>query len=349
MQRHSAALVRYLPAHVRLTTIHPHAPGTLQRHGLAGEVSIPWIRRRGPGHYLRELRSYSSRVAEYIRQHETEFDVVYVQGFAAWAYLRKRRIPCVVNPHGLEMYQPHGPWAALKTAPFRALLRYHVRHADRVVSLGGRLSDLLLRAGTPPHRLVEQPNGVDLAALDARERAAGAVERRPDSVLFVGRLVENKGLPVLVEALGKTRESVTAFVVGDGPLRGLVERAGPRVKYLGALGDDALFSWFRRVAAVVNPTLGEGMPTMLLEAMASRTPVIASDVGAVATMFDAGMGRLVPPGSSTALAAAMDSLVSSSIAERAAMGERARQRVELRYDWPVVIRGIVEDLRQAAQ
>jgi glycosyltransferase involved in cell wall biosynthesis len=345
MQRHSAAAIRHLAPLVDLTVFHPHPSGTLDVE-VAEELQIPWNRLRGPGHYLRELWSYSCRIRDALKAREGNLDLVYAQGFAAWAYLAGRRLPIIVNPHGLEMFQLGGLRFRLEALPFRALLRYHLRHADRVVSLGGQLTELLVRAGANRTRIQVRPNAVDLARVDSLGRT---MPREAGSLLFVGRLERNKGMSVLLEAARRSIALSRLYVAGDGPLRPLVQRAGGTVTYLGKLPDEELFTRFRSVSAFVLPTLGEGMPTVLLEAMACETPVIASDVGAVKSMLESSNGRIVPPGSIEKLTMAIDEILGLPEQARLEMGKAGRNRVRTHFDWPIVAAEMVRDFHDVAQ
>jgi len=98
----------------------------------------------------------------------------------------------------------------------------------------------------------------------------------------------------------------------------------------------------------VFPTRYEGMPTVILEAMAAGLPVIASDIGAVLTMVSAANGRLLPAGDAVALAAALGELAEAGEARRRALGEASRRLVEQRYTWTVVARTTLDLLAQLA-
>ncbi len=189
-----------------------------------------------------------------------------------------------------------------------------------------------------PERLIVIPNGVDPTPFDLAEpaeRAALGVPEGSTLALFVGRLDGQKGIPVLLEAaakviLGNARWHL--HLIGDGPDRDAVamavaspELAG-RVRWLGRRDD--VPSLLKAADLLVLPSLWEGMPNVVLEAMAARRAVVATAVeGTEDLVVPAETGWLVPPGEADALAAAL--IESASDRDRLhRFGEAGRRRVE---------------------
>ncbi|MCP1167181.1 glycosyltransferase, partial [Limimaricola sp. ASW11-118] len=139
-----------------------------------------------------------------------------------------------------------------------------------------------------------------------------------DRLLFVGRLSAVKGLPVLLRALARARESrpaLTLDLVGDGEDRAGLERLatdlglGDAVRFHGYLGQAEVARMLRETGALVLPSFAEGVPVVLMEAMAAARPVIATRVGGVAELVEHGVsGLLVPPGAEAPLAEAIAAL-----------------------------------------
>jgi glycosyltransferase involved in cell wall biosynthesis len=165
---------------------------------------------------------------------------------------------------------------------------------------------------------------------------------------YVGRLSEEKGPAHLVRAaaeVGRSR-ALRLLVLGDGPLRAGLEAAAARAGLAGR----AVFAgfqrdpaeWYPAMDAFVLPSITEGTPVALLEAMAHGIPVIASGVGGVpAVVSHDRSALLVPPGDPAALAGAMEALASSPELARTLAGA-ARQIVEQRYGVSGWIREIVD-------
>jgi glycosyltransferase involved in cell wall biosynthesis len=187
-------------------------------------------------------------------------------------------------------------------------------------------------------------NGLELDRFEYAPRPAPAV---PARVLAVGRLVEKKGFRHLIDAVDRLRaagEEVTADIVGDGPLReeleadiavrglgGAVSLLGPRTQeeVVRLLGSHDVFAAPFVVGADGN---ADGLPTVLLEAMARGIRCVAADVTAVSEVIVTGeTGWLVPSGDPAALARALAEAVHAGPSSLA-QAERARVLVERRYD-----------------
>jgi glycosyltransferase involved in cell wall biosynthesis len=202
------------------------------------------------------------------------------------------------------------------------------REAACVVACNADAAAEVERAGAHA-RLV--PHGVDTTRFRPATPSAG-----PLRLLGVGRLVEKKGFHVLVEALRLLDGSTRLRIVGDGPERARLE--GDRVELAGALTHAQLPREYAAADVVVVPSIADssgdrdGLPNVALEALASGRPVVASDVGALASAVrDGETGLLVPPGDARALARAIRTLAASP-ALRAELGRRGRALVEREFE-----------------
>ncbi len=166
---------------------------------------------------------------------------------------------------------------------------------------------------------------------------------RPDAVnvLTVGRLVPVKGHAVLLEALAAlVARGVVARVslVGDGAERALLEQRARalgierRVRMLGAVGQDDIRAEYERADIFCLPSFAEGLPVVLMEAMAMELPVVATRVMGVPELVEHGMtGLLVPPARPDLLAEALERLADDP-ALRASMGAAGRGKVVSEHD-----------------
>jgi len=185
--------------------------------------------------------------------------------------------------------------------------------------------------------------GVVHCGIDPSVYRAPSTEREPGtlSVLFVGRLVEAKGIDLLVDAVAhavsKGRD-VNLTVVGDGPHRNALEdRAhaqgiAARARFVGAVGQDRIRPYFEKAAALCLPSFAEGVPIVLMEAMAMRRPVITTQIMGVPELVEDGRsGLLVAPGRADELATAIMRLADDpSFGQR--MGEEGRAKVLAEFD-----------------
>jgi glycosyltransferase involved in cell wall biosynthesis len=233
----------------------------------------------------------------------------------------------------------------------RGLKRRELERADAVTAVCGAVADSLVRDyGVDRGRVRVVPNGAD--APDAwRERDParrwrdhfGAGFARPLWVC-VARLEEQKGHAVLIEALavvGKRGLDFTCALAGDGSLRNALEVAVAahglegRVKFLGHVED--VGALLAAADAVVLPSRWEGLPLVLLEALARGRPVIASAVGGVPDVIEDNVsGRLVPPGDPVALADALES-VHRRLDLALRLGAAGERRIQESYTWERVI------------
>ena len=221
-------------------------------------------------------------------------------------------------------------------APVR---RWILRGAKAVVANSTGLKALSERAD--PFAVSVIPNGVDSVAF-----APTRVSRPPPfHFLFAGRLDTQKNVAMLLCAVDRLRR-LTALplcvsIIGDGPLGGELHEQGTR------LGLGAIVKWNQWVQRVdmpgvyssadclVNPSLYEGMPNVVLEAMASGLPVIASEVAGNIDTVDHGVtGLLFPSQDTEALVLAMKRILEEPHAA-AAWGEAGRRKVEDRHSWGV--------------
>jgi glycosyltransferase involved in cell wall biosynthesis len=161
--------------------------------------------------------------------------------------------------------------------------------------------------------------------------------------LTVGRLAPGKGLEDLIQAAGmisKRGNKVKFLIVGDGPLREPLERqtAANRLERQVILkghisNRSELVELYRKADLFVFPSHHEGLPTVILEAMACGCPVLATEVGALPQVVtDGANGRLLPPGQPHRLADLIGSLLGSP-ETLSRMGVNARQTVVERFSW----------------
>jgi colanic acid/amylovoran biosynthesis glycosyltransferase len=235
------------------------------------------------------------------------------------------------------------------TAADARVLAAKVRDADFVVCVSdyGRSQLMALVEEEHWNRIHVVRCGVDLASYSSGDvRRANGVP----SILAVGRLVPLKGHGVLLEAIARlTRvgQPVRATIVGDGPHRAALERrarslrVADRVSFTGTVGQDEIGGYYERADVFCLPSFIEGIPVVLLEAMASGVPVVASRITGIPELVEDGTsGVLVAPGRSDLLAAALRSLLADT-GRRAELAEQARRRVARDYE----LSGSAERLR----
>ena len=210
-------------------------------------------------------------------------------------WLPGRRVSYVVTSHGADLY-------ALKGRLLDGIKRFVARRAAAATVVSSAMRERLAALGVPAAHIHVLPMGVDLSE---RFTPDPSVPRSQHEILFVGRLVEKKGLRHLIAALPQVLEGVPdAFltIVGFGPeeaaLRQQVHTLGlqAKVHFLGAVAQTRLPALYRRAALFVAPFVQaesgdqEGLPVALMEAVACGCPVVAGDVAGIEDL----LGRMKP-------------------------------------------------------
>ena len=179
--------------------------------------------------------------------------------------------------------------------------------------------------------------GVD----DAFADAAPAPPQPAATLCCVARLSGQKGLPLLIEAAQRLRDRNVGFqltLIGDGEMRGnitaMIDRAelGGQVTITGYLSAAGVRERIEASRAMVLPSFAEGLPVVIMEALALGVPVLTTAIAGIPELVDERCGWLVPAGSVEALADAMEKVLAEDPAELRAMGQIGRARVLALHD-----------------
>ena len=267
--------------------------------------------------------------------HSIGADVVHAHGYKAdlytWAALRTSRIPLVSTCH---------TWYDNSTLlrAYGALDRYVLRRFAAVVAVSKEVQQRLLASGVSPERVTLIPNGIDTRPFATFPAAAKSTPDAPLLVGLAGRLSQEKGVDLFVQAAARVLRDLpeTRFqIIGDGPDRPALERLitslglTDRVTLLGRR--DNMPEIYSTLDILVSASRQEGLPITLLEAMATSLPILATSVGEVPSLIrDRQTGLLVPPNDIDALAAALHILLTDP-ALRQHLGENARDLVETSF------------------
>lgn len=365
MQRHSRLLAENLArAGVPLTVFHTaYTPEKLEEARVGADRPVdPWSRidlrfvghpQRGryPGHYLRDCWQYSSALLAAFLADPPPADFIYAQGLAGLAFVRARQRgvelpPIAVNAHGYHMFQAsEGLRGWLVQHMLRPTFVRMSRDADFVFTFSHRVRDIVtgpLRI--PADRILEVPNAIDDAWIVATPGPC-APRRR---FLFIGRHDRLKGLPELHRAIthGALQGCDFHFV---GPIPQWQQVRLPTCTYHGAITDTSrLQACFDRADVLLCPSHAEGMPTVILEALARGLAVIATDVGAVRSMVDASNGIVLERPDPASLAAAINRLCDAPDVALAAMKKASLDKAPA-FGWRAVAAATINAVDLAIQ
>ncbi|SFV37220.1 Glycosyltransferase involved in cell wall bisynthesis [Devosia crocina] len=220
------------------------------------------------------------------------------------------------------------------------------RRADHIITLTeqGRSELEHYRAGG---RISIIPNGVDLSAFSSE---AGAADKDID-VIFPGRIEPRKGgrsLPLIIERLVERDPAIRIAVVGYGPdeegVAALAKRLPDNLIFTGAVPFSDMVSWLARSRLYASASFYEGLPGTCVEAMAMALPPVVWDMQFYEGLVEDGVnGFQVEPGAVDAFAEAVVAALGSG--KLGQLGEAAKARVALRYDWTRIAPEIVTALR----
>ena len=290
------------------------------------KVQIVPLRVPGRG-YLREYRLIRKLCAAnnvtVVHTHGYRSDIV--GGLAGRGF----GVPIVTTVHGFT-------GGALKNRSFEALQRFAFRRFDAVVVVSKPQADLLRTSGVSESRLhilhnalAPHPTPLDRAAA----RRALGLSGEGLIAGWVGRVSVEKGIDVFIDALHSIGDRVIrAAIIGDGPERASqqarAETIAPgRFQWLGAIPDAARY--YAAFDVFVMSSRAEGLPMVLLEAMAARTPIVTTSVGGIPDLLSPSEGMLVPPEDPGALAAAIRATIDDpGTASARAQAAQQRQRAE---------------------
>jgi len=294
--------------------------------------------------YLRIIRCF--KILHSILQ-EGSFDLIHTHGYFAdligIVAAKKLHIPIVSTSHGFISNDR-------KLTIYNKLDRIALRYFDKIIAVSGTLKKELMRSGVKESKIiviqnaVEFPyNQVDFGVNRRKTRLHFDIKDEDCVIGYVGRLSEEKGVRYLVEAGSIMKGKVKNFrivMIGDGLQRKELECLVKQYKleneiiFMGFQSD--IENWIPALDIFVLPSLTEGTPMAILEAMSLGLPVVATRVGGVPEIVDNGInGFLINPANSTTLAEKLSELLHNPRL-RKIMGEAALKMIKKKHnirDW----------------
>jgi glycosyltransferase involved in cell wall biosynthesis len=293
-------------------------------------------------------------------QESKQYDIVHIHSHLYFSSIvaalisELRDKPTVLTNHGI-MSQSVSKWIQLTYLPTVGRLAFE--SADRILCYHERDRNELLERGVNTDIDVIH-NGIDCEQFSPSATDGGSVpelnDADPPYVAFVGRLQPGKGAHYLIDAFARIADSYPErqlVLVGDGPQRDELEQLarekgiGDRVEFLGEIPNEAIPAVVGEADVFALPSLAEGMPRTVLEALACKTPVVTTDLEQLRPLVK-DVGRLVPSESPPELADALDDLLEASPETREAMGERGREKILNNYSWRDTVRQTTDVYRE---
>ena len=194
-----------------------------------------------------------------------------------------------------------------------------LKSVDHIIAVSNDMKEKVVQEyGVERKKVTVIPNGIDpkkffrTNKLDAQKQCG--LELGSKYILALSRLSPEKGLDSLIKAfLGVSRQDTTLLIVGDGPLKSKLEEMvkdlgiSKKVLFFGAVPHEETVKWYNAADVFCLPSLWEGCPNVVIESLASGTPVVASNVGGIPDLIpNDSYGILVPAGDPVSLARALD-------------------------------------------
>jgi teichuronic acid biosynthesis glycosyltransferase TuaC len=269
--------------------------------------SLPGITRWFNGRFL--ARAFERRLAGWRPEVILAYRI-YPDGYAAVAVGKRLGIPAVISSRGSD----------LRRLPAKGLARrdtiWAVRHADAVVCVSEDLMRIARSLGGSKVHLVR--NGVNREVFhpvdQGEARAQLGIPGEQRLIVFVGNLIPIKDVPTLLRALRLLKDGGETWhvaLIGEGrqemELRQMAEQLGiaPQVAFLGARSAPQIAIWLNACDLFCLPSESEGLPNVVIEALACGRNVVGTNVGGIPELLNPDSGLVVPPGEPAALAGAV--------------------------------------------
>ncbi len=361
-------LSRRLAAFFDITVLSPRTPGSKKQETMSGlrVIRFPYFFNRWEklamhgGGILNKLKSnplYYLMIPFFLLGQmravvgllrSERFDLIHAhwlipQGFVAALSLLMtgKKIPLLCTSHGGDLF-------ALKGKGLQRLKRWVINKSAALTVVSKAMRKTVVAMGIDPDKVEVIPMGVDLKSLFTPDPC---VQRKTDELLFVGRLVEKKGVQFLLEAMPavlKKHPSIRLILAGSGPmeeeLRQQAQRLqiSDRVAFLGMVSQTKLPDLYRTATLAIFPFVvaksgdQEGFGLVQVEAMGCECPIIAGDLPAIHDIIThEENGMIVESGNAQALADAIIRMLADPDLCAKLAGE-GRRRVVQKFDWEIV-------------
>jgi len=354
MQKHSYYIAKYLARlHFDISVFHcidegvqPDYPAIFTKSEMEHLtfIEIKFVKKHtSPGHYIKNSELYSESIRlELIKL--PKFDFIYTKGFTGLNLLKNKEMlntPIAVQLHGLEMFQPGGglkQWA--EKLILKKPARYCLKHADVIFTYGGKIAEIIKKEKGPKTQIIAQHGAAD----DFWLQTPSIDKKFENSFIFVGRHEHRKGLYLLLPVMQAIKEDFRLSIVGEVPNEKKI--IDNRIAYLGNKNAKEIYNLFQQHTFLIVPSLAEGFPTIIVEAMAQGLVPIATDVGAIEAIINIKNGFLIKSKHLSILSDAIKKALSLPLELRKTMSKEARKTVLLNYNWDQAAKKISTDIKE---
>jgi len=302
-----------------------------------------------PGHYIRRSHEHSKIIFETLKDKLSTYDFIYTKGFTGWYLIDQKKegkIKCAkigVKFHGYEMFQKAPD---LKTKlQHQLLLRKPVKEisqkADVVFSYGGKITSIIKSIGVASYKIFELPSGVEAAMV------ADDIVPTGDKIkfIYVGRYERRKGIEELNTVIQNTRNKNFEFHFA-GPIPEEKQIKRDNIIYHGEIRDRAkLNKLIRSCDVLICPSWSEGMPNVILEAMANGLAVAATNVGATNVLVSGKTGWLIDGSTSNDIANTIRDIMSVEAKKIDYKKQNALNHIKENFIWEKLIVNLLNKIK----
>lgn len=267
--------------------------------------------------------------------------------------LSGKRIPLLCTSHG-------GDFFSMQSQIFRKIKLWIIKNSEQLTVVSSYMRDQCVAMHVGETKVSVCPMGVDLVNEFLPKKG---ISRNANSLVFVGRLVEKKGISCLIESVSELIPefpSLSLCIVGDGPLKKKLIHSTrtlgieKNVKFIGAVPHKRIPDYLSSSAIAVIPSIidnnqdQEGLGLTIIEAMGCGCAVIASSLGAIKDIIDEGEnGLLVRPGDAKDLTEKISRLLNDQCL-RVKIGNKGQESVNNRFDWRVASQSYCDLINELA-
>ncbi len=305
-----------------------------------------------PGHYVWKNYQYSKLIYIQLEDKLQYYDFIYTKGFTGWHTInqkKKRKITCApigVKFHGYEMFQvsPNFKTKLQHIFLLRPWVKYISKQADKVFSYGGKITDVIKSIGVSEKQIIELPSGVESNQLKTEIKPTTL----PIQFVYMGRYERRKGIEELNAALQQliSNSKIEFIFHFIGPIPKEKQLNNKRFIYHGEIRDRVLLNaTLSKADVLVCPSWSEGMPNVILEAMANGLAVIATDTGATRLLVNENTGWLIANPSVETILQTIESVLATSPQQLDVKKRNALSHIKENFVWEKLVNQLLEKIR----